>query len=65
MISNRNLERLTWVLLYGGILLLCLGFFSRDAAPSLGLVLMLVGALDIAAGILFIVIRSRRANKEG
>jgi uncharacterized membrane protein HdeD (DUF308 family) len=55
----RNLERLTWVLIYGGILLGCLGFFARDAAPALGTALMVVGALDIVAGVLCVFIRSR------
>jgi uncharacterized membrane protein HdeD (DUF308 family) len=57
--SARNLERLTWVLIYGGILLGCLGLFARDAAPTLGTALLVVGALDIVAGLLCIVIRSR------
>ena len=58
----RTLERLAWVLLYGGILLACLGAFVLDAgtAAALGWTLAGLGAAAVAAGVVAIWLRARR-----
>jgi hypothetical protein len=61
--TNATLEKLAWVLIYSGLLILCLGLFvHRTSVPSapLGWALMIAGGLDAAAGAVLIWVRSRR-----
>jgi hypothetical protein len=58
--SNRGLEALVWVLIYGGLLALCLGLFVVNAGGGFGWTLVLAGALVAAVGAVLIVVRSRR-----
>jgi hypothetical protein len=60
--KSRTLERLAWVLLYGGLLLGCLGAFvlAAGTAPRLGGALVVLGAAGVAGGVLSIWLRSRR-----
>ena len=52
-------ERWAWILLYAGLLLLCLGLFVRAADAGLGLGLLIAGAVGAFVGIGLIVARSR------
>jgi hypothetical protein len=55
-----TMETLAWVLIYSGLLLLCLGLFlQRDGGMVLGWALVVAGALDAAAGVVLIWWRSR------
>jgi hypothetical protein len=54
-----KLETLTWVLIYGGLLLLCLGLFVQREMAAAGWTLVVVGALAAAAGAVLIWVRSR------
>jgi hypothetical protein len=58
--SNQNLERLTWVLIYSGLLLACLGVFVRSGSDGLGWTLIVAGLVEAAVGALLIVVRARR-----
>jgi len=56
------IERLVWILIYGGLLAVSLGMFLRLGASSghvLGVVLMVKGSMAAAAGVVLIFIRSR------
>ena len=55
-------ERWAWILLYAGLLLLCLGLFVRAADAGLGLGLVIAGAVGAFAGIGLIVARSRMSG---
>jgi uncharacterized membrane protein HdeD (DUF308 family) len=56
----QTLETLAWVLIYSGLLVLCLGLFlQRDGGTVLGWTLVVAGALDAAAGVVLIWRRSR------
>jgi len=60
--SSRNLARLQaliWVLIYGGLLTLLLGVFTRRSDGPLGWSLTVVGALVAALGVVLIYVRSR------
>ena len=60
--SSRNIARLhalIWVLIYGGLITLVLGVFTRRSAGPLGWSLMVAGALVAAAGVVLIYVRSR------
>ncbi len=59
---NATLDKLVWVLIYGGILLGSLGFFVSRADPPLGWVLGGAGAAATLAGAAALVWRSRRAD---
>jgi hypothetical protein len=54
-----TVEVLVWVLIYGGLLLLCLGLFVQRADGPLGWMLVITGAALAAAGAMLIVLRSR------
>lgn len=54
-----TVEALVWVLIYGGLLLLCLGLFVARTDGSLGWLLVLAGGALAAAGVLLIYLRSR------
>jgi hypothetical protein len=58
--TNRRLETLTWVLIYSGLIVLCLGLFVARTSAPFGWTLVTVGALDALAGVVLIWLRSRR-----
>ena len=53
------LETWTWVLIYGGLLLLCLGLFLLRGAPGLAWTLVLVGPVLASVGVVLIFVRAR------
>ena len=57
--KTSTVEALVWVLVYGGLLLLCLGLFVLRADTMLGWLLVLAGGAIAAAGVLLIYLRSR------
>jgi hypothetical protein len=59
--GNYGLEKLSWALIYGGLVVLCIGIFMRAAAPAAARVLA-AGAAIAAVGALLIWVRSRRKN---
>jgi hypothetical protein len=58
--SNRGLETLTWVLIYGGLLLLCLGVFVLRQGGAIGWALIAIGAVAAVVGAVLIAVRARR-----
>jgi hypothetical protein len=52
-------EAWVWVLIYGGLLLFCLGLFIDRSDFALGWLVGLTGAALVLAGVLLIYIRSR------
>jgi hypothetical protein len=58
--DNATLDKLIWVLVYGGLLLLCLGLFVRRQDGALGAVLIAGGAVLAAVGAFLVWVRSRR-----
>ena len=57
--KTSTVEALVWVLVYGGLLLLCLGLFVLRADDLLGWPLVLAGGATAVAGAVLIYIRSR------
>ena len=56
------IERLVWILIYGGLLAVSLGLFLRmqgDDGDVLGTVLVVKGGIAAAAGVVLIWLRSR------
>ena len=58
--SNAALEKLIWVLIYGGLLLLCLGLFIGRQDVGFGWAVGLVGAATAFAGAVLVAVRARR-----
>ena len=58
--SNERLEQLTWVLIYGGLLLLSLAVFVLREHSPVGWTLVVVGAVATLGGVVMIWVRSRR-----
>ena len=54
-----TVEALVWVLVYGGLLLLCLGVFVLRTDAMLGWLMVLAGGAIAAVGALLIYLRSR------
>jgi hypothetical protein len=63
--SNAALEKLAWVLIYSGLLFACLGLFLMRSDALLGGAIVATGALDAAAGVVLIWLRSRRQGGPG
>jgi len=59
---NAAMEKLVWVLIYSGLLLICLGVFLMRGDTIVGWVVVVAGALDAAAGAVLIWVRSRRPS---
>jgi hypothetical protein len=55
----RTIETLTWVLIFGGLLLLSLGLFVARQSEVFGWSLVLAGGTAAIAGIVLIFVRSR------
>jgi len=60
--SNAALEKLTWVLIYSGLLIGCLGIFLMRRDEVLGWGVVAAGAIGAAAGVVLIWVRSRRKS---
>jgi hypothetical protein len=58
--SNDTLDKLIWVLIYGGLLVLCLGLFLLRTAPGLGWGLVVVGGALATVGAALVAVRARR-----
>jgi hypothetical protein len=54
-----TLETLIWVLIYGGLLVLCLSVFVSQRSAALGGTLAAAGGLGAAVGAVLIYVRSR------
>lgn len=57
--SAKSLETWSWVLIYGGLLLLCLGIFVARGDAGFGYALCAVAVVLVAAGIVLIARRAR------
>jgi hypothetical protein len=57
--STQRIETLVWVLIYGGLLSGCLGWFLAPTRGPWGELLMAGGVVAAAAGVVLIVVRSR------
>ena len=55
----KRIETWIWVLIYGGLLLLCLGLFVLRLGGTLGWALVVLGPVSVLAGVVLVVVRSR------
>lgn len=58
-INKLRIERLAWVLIYGGLLTLVLGIFLERQGRSLGVLFQMNGTATAALGAVLIYVRSR------
>ena len=56
---TKTVEKWTWVLIYGGLLVLSLGLFVLPGSAGMGWALVLTGAAAAVAGGALVVARSR------
>jgi hypothetical protein len=54
-----TMEKWTWVLIFGGLLVLSLSWFVDDSQVVVAATLAIVGALATIVGVLLIYLRSR------
>lgn len=59
---NATLQKLIWVLIYGGLLAVLLGLSIQKADDALGWPIVVCGALLAVAGAVLIFIRARRKD---
>lgn len=59
-VRKRTMERLTWILIYVGVLLIGLGLYAARTDGPLGIGIAVAGLVLAAAGISLIGIRSRK-----
>lgn len=58
-----TVDTLIWVLIYGGLLLLCLGLFVQRAHDPMGWTMVVGGGVAAAAGAVLIWVRSKMKEK--
>ena len=56
---TKTLEKWTWLLIYGGLLVLSLGLFVLRSSAGMGWALVLAGVAAVVAGVALVVARSR------
>lgn len=61
--STAALEVLIWVLIFGGLVILGLGFSVERSDAALGWSLVVAGGIAAAVGALLVVVRSRIADE--
>ena len=61
--SIATVERWVWILLYGGLLALCVGLAVEDIDSGLGWTMVTGGGATAAAGVFLIYLRSRMKSK--
>lgn len=59
-----TLDKLTWVLIFGGALALMLGTSTLSVDATIGWPILIGGAVMVAAGVLTIYLRSRITESE-
>lgn len=57
--KTSTIETLTWVLIYGGLLTLCLGLAVQRTDTGMGTVMVAGGGVVAAVGAVLIYVRSR------
>ncbi|MFO1272629.1 MAG: hypothetical protein U1F50_13320 [Rubrivivax sp.] len=57
--SKASIEKLIWVLIYGGLLAVCLAIFVAPRSVHMGWLLGVAGGVAVAAGVALVVVRSR------
>jgi hypothetical protein len=57
--TTKKLDTLIWVLIYGGMLGLGLGWFTQSRSPALGWAMIVAGGVAAACGVLMVAFRSR------
>lgn len=55
----KALEKWTWLLIYGGLLLLCMGLFVMRDSLALGWALVMLGVVLAALGVVLIFQRAK------
>ncbi|MEP6791971.1 MAG: hypothetical protein ABI907_11390 [Ramlibacter sp.] len=61
LLAIARVQKLIWVLIYGGLFCAVLGYATRPTAPATGWSMMVIGACITAAGVVLIWVRSRMA----
>jgi hypothetical protein len=62
VISNPALDKIIWILIYGGILMMSVGVFILRADATLGWFVIAAGGFETLAGVVLIYVRSRRKD---
>jgi len=57
--KTKTIEALIWVLIYGGLIVLCVGLAVADSLPATGTTLSVGGGVVAAVGVALIYVRSR------
>jgi uncharacterized membrane protein YiaA len=59
---NASLEALTWVLIFGGLLVFSVGLFVPDTQRVLQGLLVVAGLVAAATGVVLVAVRARRPD---
>jgi NADH:ubiquinone oxidoreductase subunit K len=59
VMSTVALHRVMWTLIYSGLLFVMVGLYIRRTNELFGLVMIVIGAVEVLVGLALIVVRSR------
>lgn len=62
--KKSTLDQAVWTLIYGGLILVMLGLWSRPQLPTFGSLLAAAGALGVLSGGALVWVRSRRGDDD-
>ena len=62
--SQLRVERAVWMLIYGGLLAIVLGYFVDQQGAQDASLFYNLGGLAVAVGVILIVVRSRMQHKD-
>jgi hypothetical protein len=61
-VSPERLDKIIWTLIFGGLLVLCLGLFVQRQSDGLGWTLLVGGGVAAALGAALVGVRSRMGD---
>ena len=61
-LSTARVEAWVWILIYGGLIVVSVGFALQQQGRAFGIGVMLAGALAAAIGVVLIWVRSRMSD---
>ena len=61
-LRTRRIEKLIWILIYGGLFAMLAGAIAHDSSGAAGKTLMVVGGVVAAVGVVLIYVRSKMGD---
>ena len=61
-LRTKRIEKLIWILIYGGLFAMLAGAIAHDSSGTAGKTLVVLGGIVAAAGVVLIYVRSKMGD---